>query len=500
MCGTPNYISPEVASRSSHGLEVDVWGLGCMLYTLLVGKPPFDTSEVKSTLTRVVMAKYELPSYLSVEAKDLIDSLLKKNPKERIKLDQILDHPFLKLYSKTGATTSRLSQDSGVHTMSIKRDSVRTSVSSDCGPRRLNHNEVRTRRINSDCSPVRHPNLAEKFESNPFMHNRRSRSQERCHKHEPQVDKYEQFNNYQVKKCSENDDIQDYLYNLGINDRREDHHKKEISERKPEQISLFSQNSMCDRRSNLDTNNGCFDRNDKYKCQHSCCSQKCKKAQEVIETNRSVNVLDDLRPPVNKFPLSEITSDIQQQGNKQNRELDSNDNLLIGKMSPKINVPQLCSFRLLPTRHRAKNAILSILDSGEVCVEIIKKRNSTKEEIVKEVCLISPDGMRIVIFEPDKGRGVRPMDKPPPLPQQGADSIYSYENLPEKHWKKYMYAARFVDLVRAKTPKVTYYSPKTKFQLMENLMDYEANFYEGKSLLIYFYFNSTWAFSLHQIR
>lgn len=59
MCGTPNYISPEVATRSSHGLEADVWGIGCMLYTLLTGKPPFDTDAVKSTLTRVVMADYK---------------------------------------------------------------------------------------------------------------------------------------------------------------------------------------------------------------------------------------------------------------------------------------------------------------------------------------------------------------------------------------------------------------------------------------------------------
>lgn len=96
MCGTPNFISPEVASRGSHGLEADVWGLGCLLYTLLVGSPPFDTQAVKSTLTRVVMANYKLPSYLSAEAKDLINSLLQKNPKDRIRLEQILDHPFIK--------------------------------------------------------------------------------------------------------------------------------------------------------------------------------------------------------------------------------------------------------------------------------------------------------------------------------------------------------------------------------------------------------------------
>lgn len=122
MCGTPNYISPEVATRSSHGLEADVWGLGCMLYTLLVGNPPFDTDAVKSTLTRVVMADYkvffqilppsyfiyiegvlrinsvvslQVPVHLSLEAQDLIDNLLKKNPRDRIKLQDILKHPFL---------------------------------------------------------------------------------------------------------------------------------------------------------------------------------------------------------------------------------------------------------------------------------------------------------------------------------------------------------------------------------------------------------------------
>lgn len=58
LCGTPNYISPEVASRASHGLAVDVWGLGCLLYTLLVGKPPFDTDAVKSTLARVVKVDF----------------------------------------------------------------------------------------------------------------------------------------------------------------------------------------------------------------------------------------------------------------------------------------------------------------------------------------------------------------------------------------------------------------------------------------------------------
>lgn len=457
MCGTPNYISPEVASRSSHGLEVDVWGLGCMLYTLLVGKPPFDTKEVKSTLTRVVMARYELPHFLSEEAKDLIDSLLKKNPKDRIKLDQILDHPFLKLYSTSNVPIhSRMSQDSGVHTMSSKKDSLRGSVNSECGGRRAN--DICNRRVSSDYRTTNHD-----------YQYRRSRSSER-YNCTPQLETY--------GKCTSATNLNEPIFNLNDNNIEHLKNSPDLSLNRPNQISLFSQtNSIFDRH---DKESNIYCQTQKNKCQHSCCSQNCHYPN--IDTNKSDNVLDNLKPPINNFPINKITPDYLQTRSTSITEPKIQTNSPVEMKKTGINIPQLCSFRLLPTRHRAKNAILSILDNGEVCVEIIKKRSYNKEEVVKEVCLISTDGLRIVIFEPENGKGCKPMDKPPPLPRQGADAIFSYENLPEKHWKKYMYAARFVDLVRAKTPKVTYYSPKTKFQLMENLVDYEASFYDGKKI------------------
>ena len=111
MCGTPNYISPEVATRSSHGLEADVWGLGCLLYTMLVGKPPFDTAGVRSTLTKVVMADFSLPSSISTEAADLLRKLLKKNPIERIKLREIPNHPWMKFSCRV---EERTQADSGL--------------------------------------------------------------------------------------------------------------------------------------------------------------------------------------------------------------------------------------------------------------------------------------------------------------------------------------------------------------------------------------------------
>lgn len=122
MCGTPNYISPEVVSRLSHGLPADVWGLGCMFYSLLVGHPPFDTEGVKSTLNKVVTANYKVPEYLSVEAKDLIDKFLRKNPNERIRIEHVLTHPFMLKYDNSinsrdfGQTA--ISTDSGIITFS----------------------------------------------------------------------------------------------------------------------------------------------------------------------------------------------------------------------------------------------------------------------------------------------------------------------------------------------------------------------------------------------
>ena len=47
LCGTPNYIAPEMLDKKGHSFEVDIWAIGCILFTLLVGKPPFETETLK---------------------------------------------------------------------------------------------------------------------------------------------------------------------------------------------------------------------------------------------------------------------------------------------------------------------------------------------------------------------------------------------------------------------------------------------------------------------
>lgn len=75
VCGTPNYIAPEIIDgKNGHSYEIDVWSLGVIIYTLLIGKPPFEADDVQQTYLRIRENDYEFPenSHISVLAKDLI--------------------------------------------------------------------------------------------------------------------------------------------------------------------------------------------------------------------------------------------------------------------------------------------------------------------------------------------------------------------------------------------------------------------------------------------
>ncbi|OMJ88795.1 hypothetical protein SteCoe_9179 [Stentor coeruleus] len=97
ICGTPNYIAPEVLDgKQGHSYEVDIWSLGVVAYTLLVGKPPFETSDVKTTYRRIRMNAYSFPENvpLSESSKNLITRILVTDPTKRPTLTEIQAHEF----------------------------------------------------------------------------------------------------------------------------------------------------------------------------------------------------------------------------------------------------------------------------------------------------------------------------------------------------------------------------------------------------------------------
>ena len=98
ICGTPNYIAPEVLEgKSGHSYEVDIWSLGVILYTLIIGKPPFETQDVKTTYRRIRMNSYNFPDHVPISdmARDLIKKILVIDPKQRLTLDEVASHPWL---------------------------------------------------------------------------------------------------------------------------------------------------------------------------------------------------------------------------------------------------------------------------------------------------------------------------------------------------------------------------------------------------------------------
>ncbi len=100
VCGTPNYIAPEILEgKTGHSYEVDIWSLGVIMYTLIIGKPPFETNNVKETYKRIKIGNYTFPEHavISEPAKDLIQSILVLDPYKRPKLDEILAHDFFNI-------------------------------------------------------------------------------------------------------------------------------------------------------------------------------------------------------------------------------------------------------------------------------------------------------------------------------------------------------------------------------------------------------------------
>lgn len=112
MCGTLDYIPPEMIEKKKHDPTVDVWALGVLMYEFLCGTPPFESQEQKSTFSKIRNVKFVFPGHVSQSARDLICKLLTKDPSKRLSLDALPHHPFIAKYLKTKHRKSNSSNSS----------------------------------------------------------------------------------------------------------------------------------------------------------------------------------------------------------------------------------------------------------------------------------------------------------------------------------------------------------------------------------------------------
>uniref|UniRef100_A0A8D0G578 non-specific serine/threonine protein kinase n=1 Tax=Sphenodon punctatus TaxID=8508 RepID=A0A8D0G578_SPHPU len=100
LCGTTDYLAPEMIDGRPHDENVDVWCVGVLCYECLVGSAPFDAPTRLETFRRIKEVRLVFPVWVPDGAKDLISKILNHTPSLRLPLKEIMEHPWVKCKSR----------------------------------------------------------------------------------------------------------------------------------------------------------------------------------------------------------------------------------------------------------------------------------------------------------------------------------------------------------------------------------------------------------------
>lgn len=95
LCGTLDYLPPEMVIGKPHTKNVDLWSIGVLCYEFICGNAPFHDNDYDKTYKKIMKLDYKVPSFMSKTAANLISKLLVIQPELRLPLNQVLTHPWI---------------------------------------------------------------------------------------------------------------------------------------------------------------------------------------------------------------------------------------------------------------------------------------------------------------------------------------------------------------------------------------------------------------------
>ncbi|CAD5233074.1 unnamed protein product [Bursaphelenchus xylophilus] len=96
LCGTLDYLPPEMVCSNPHDKRVDYWAVGVLCYELLCGKPAFESATDQDTYRLIRKGEYSFPATFSEPVRDLISRLLVVDPERRLTLRQVMEHEWVR--------------------------------------------------------------------------------------------------------------------------------------------------------------------------------------------------------------------------------------------------------------------------------------------------------------------------------------------------------------------------------------------------------------------
>ncbi|CAG9091200.1 unnamed protein product [Plutella xylostella] len=84
LCGTPEYIAPEIINSMGYSFSVDWWAVGILIYEMVVGNPPFFSTDPKTLYDKVLSCHYKFPDNVRAECRSIVKAFLQLEPSKRL--------------------------------------------------------------------------------------------------------------------------------------------------------------------------------------------------------------------------------------------------------------------------------------------------------------------------------------------------------------------------------------------------------------------------------